>query len=38
MSVIRPFPAIRYDTQPCRDLSSRLAPPYDIIDDRAKAA
>jgi uncharacterized protein (DUF1015 family) len=37
MSVIRPFPAIRYNTQRCRDLSSRLAPPYDIIDDRGKA-
>jgi uncharacterized protein (DUF1015 family) len=38
MSVIRPFPAIRYDTRRCPDLSSRLAPPYDIIDDHAKAA
>jgi uncharacterized protein (DUF1015 family) len=38
MSVIRPLPAIRYDTTRRRDLSSRLAPPYDIIDERGKAA
>jgi uncharacterized protein (DUF1015 family) len=37
MSVIRPFPAIRYATDKSRDLSALLAPPYDIIDDRGKA-
>jgi uncharacterized protein (DUF1015 family) len=38
MSVIRPFPAIRYATKASHDLSARLSPPYDIIDDRGKAA
>jgi len=33
MSTIRPFPAIRYATSPAsHDISTRLAPPYDILD------
>ncbi len=32
MSQISPFKAIRYNTQQERDLSSVLAPPYDVID------
>ena len=32
MSQISPFKAIRYNTQRQRDLSSVLAPPYDVID------
>jgi uncharacterized protein (DUF1015 family) len=31
-SVISPFHGIRYRTAESRDLSSRMAPPYDIID------
>jgi uncharacterized protein (DUF1015 family) len=37
MTVIRPFPAVRYATDKARDLSVVLAPPYDIIDDHGKA-
>ena len=37
MSMIRPFPAVRYATDKSRDLSAWLSPPYDIIDDAAKA-
>lgn len=37
MSVIRPFPAIRYATSPSqRDLSRRLSPPYDVLDQADK--
>ncbi|MBA7523923.1 hypothetical protein ES705_16060 [subsurface metagenome] len=32
MAQISPFKAIRYNTQQQRDLSSVLAPPYDVID------
>ncbi len=36
MSTIRPFAAIRYDTSRSRDLSRKLAPPYDILDQADK--
>lgn len=38
MSVIRPFAAIRYAADKSPDLSALLSPPYDILDDRDKAA
>ena len=39
MSDIRPFTAIRYATQPGqRDISTRLAPPYDVLDQKDKDA
>ncbi|MFQ5806791.1 MAG: DUF1015 domain-containing protein [Phycisphaerae bacterium] len=39
MSTIRPFPAIRYATGPTsRDISTRLAPPYDVLDRDDKQA
>lgn len=36
MSLIRPFRAIRYNTVPESDITSRLSPPYDILDQPAK--
>jgi len=39
MSTIRPLSAIRYATDATsRDLSTRLAPPYDVLDAEDKAA
>ena len=38
MSTILPLPGIRYATTQRRDLSALLAPPYDILDERDKAA
>ncbi len=39
MSTIRPFPAIRYSTNDrSSDISTRLAPPYDILDQAGKDA
>jgi len=39
MSEIRAFRAIRYATTPgARDLSNRLAPPYDVLTDADKRA
>jgi uncharacterized protein (DUF1015 family) len=38
MSTIRPFAAIRYATPPDRDISTRLSPPYDILDRADKEA
>lgn len=39
MSDIRPFPGIRYATQPgAADISTRLAPPYDVLDTAGKEA
>ena len=39
MSTIRPFPAIRYATDAgLRDISARLAPPYDVLDQADKDA
>lgn len=39
MTVIRPFAAIRYATKPgAVDISTRLAPPYDVLDEKDKRA
>ena len=38
MSIIRSIPAIRYASQSSGDLSSKLAPPYDVLDQRDKDA
>ncbi len=38
MSDIRPFRGIRYATTASRDISSRLAPPYDVLDEADKRA
>ncbi len=39
VSEVAPFPAIRYDTQRFGgDLSSVLAPPYDVLDEADKKA
>lgn len=39
MATIRPFPAIRYATRPgAIDISSKLAPPYDVLDQAGKDA
>ena len=38
MSQIRPFTAIRYATTSDTDLSTRLAPPYDVLSDDDKRA
>jgi uncharacterized protein (DUF1015 family) len=34
---IRPFPALRYDTDVAGDLAGLVAPPYDVISDAARA-
>ncbi len=36
MSTIRPFSAVRYAPPASRDISTRLAPPYDILDEQDK--
>lgn len=38
MSTIRPLAAIRYSTEHASDLSNRLSPPYDVLDECDKAA
>ena len=39
MSTIRPFSAIRYATAAgSRDISTKLAPPYDVLDEQDKQA
>jgi uncharacterized protein (DUF1015 family) len=38
MAHIRPFAAIRYANRPELSFSNVIAPPYDVIDDRGKAA
>lgn len=38
MSIIRPFAAIRYSAPPGGDISTRIAPPYDVLDAADKAA
>lgn len=38
MAQIRPFAAIRYARRPELDFSSVIAPPYDVLDERGKAA
>jgi len=35
---VTPFQAIRYDFSKSRDLSTRIAPPYDVLDEADKAA
>ena len=37
MPQIRPFAAIRYGKGEGSDLSDRIAPPFDVLDDRSKA-
>lgn len=38
MPAIRPIPAIRFSTAAGRDLSAKIAPPYDVLDETGKAA
>lgn len=39
MSLIQPFRAIRYSTRPgAADISTRIAPPYDVLDAADKQA
>lgn len=38
MPEIRPIPAIEYDLGAGGDLSSRIAPPYDVLNEQSKAA
>lgn len=38
MSTIRPLPGIRYNTANKADISSKLAPPYDVLSDADKQA
>ena len=38
MSDVRPFRALRYNTERIEDWGAVLAPPYDIIGDRERAA
>lgn len=38
MCQIRPLPAVRYNTADQRDLSARLAPPYDVLSETDKQA
>jgi uncharacterized protein (DUF1015 family) len=38
MAHIRPFAAIRYAHRPELNFSNVIAPPYDVIDERGKAA
>ena len=38
MADIRPFRAIRYNTDRQRDLSSLIAPPYDVLDGARRDA
>jgi uncharacterized protein (DUF1015 family) len=36
MSVVKPFVGIRYNTTASTDISAKLAPPYDILDQNDK--
>lgn len=38
MSFIRPFRAVRFNTQTNPDVSTRIAPPYDVLDSHDKQA
>lgn len=38
MANIRPFAAVRYANRPDLDLSKLIAPPYDVLDEKQKAA
>src|SRR5262245_64865706 len=37
MALIRPFRAVRYDEATAGPLATLVAPPYDVIDDAARA-
>ena len=37
MALIRPFRAVRYDEATAGPLETLVAPPYDVIDDAARA-
>jgi len=36
MPELHPIPAIRYNVEPGRDLSPKIAPPYDVLDEEPK--
>ena len=38
MATIRPFSGIHYASRPDLELSKLIAPPYDVLDERGKAA
>lgn len=38
MATIRPFVGIRYSSKQGKDLSKLIAPPYDVLDAKGKAA
>jgi uncharacterized protein (DUF1015 family) len=38
MAIIRPFAGIRYSTKLGKDISKLIAPPYDVLDAKGKAA
>lgn len=38
MSIVRPFAAIRFAAPPGGDISTKLAPPYDVLDQAGKDA
>ncbi len=38
MAHLRPFAAVRYANRPDLNFSNVIAPPYDVIDERGKAA
>jgi len=38
MPELHPIPAIRYNLEPQRDLSTKIAPPYDVLDEGPKQA
>ena len=38
MALIRPFHGIHYARRPDLDLSKLIAPPYDVLDEKEKAA
>jgi uncharacterized protein (DUF1015 family) len=38
LAEIRPFAGIHYDKAKARDVSALIAPPYDVLDERQKAA
>jgi uncharacterized protein (DUF1015 family) len=38
MATIRPFAAVRFARRPGPDISDRIAPPYDVLNESGKAA
>ena len=38
MPRIHPIPAIQYAAPPGADVSDRIAPPYDVLDETSKGA